>query len=168
MRKLFFIIACSMVCLFQTITLQAQPNASIFAQFPWISTNNLVQQDRCTTEKIVVYTAGIYSFLLITDANGTEQLYNQDGLFYCQNASNYDCIAAYNLGTPTTTWNCTGASSQDCLAEEEIIQRLKGEQAGCEIVTSISKIEYDGNTYYTYDIGTNPNIPCPTIPAWNC
>jgi len=107
MRKLLFVIGYMLIALVQTITVQAQSNTSIFNQFPWITTNNLVQAESCNRERIAVYQTGIYTYLLITDANGTEKLYNQDGLFYCQNASNYDCVAAYNLGNPVDTWACS-------------------------------------------------------------
>ena len=70
----------------------------------------------CTTEKVAVYQAGIYSYLLVTDEQGIATLYNQDGQFYCQNSSNYDCVSAYNLGAPIDSWECGTNGGCNCPA----------------------------------------------------
>jgi len=79
-------------------------NNAIFDDFPWL--NNLVDPANCTTESIAVYEQGIFQYLLVTDAEDTSILYNQDGLFYCQNTSNFDCATAYGFDEPTSIWNC--------------------------------------------------------------
>ena len=80
---------------------------AIFSDYSWLT--DLVNPTNCSYEKVAVYQSGIYTYLLVTDANGAATLYNQDGLFYCQNSSNYDCVAAYNLGNAIDTWSCSGA-----------------------------------------------------------
>jgi len=57
---------------------------------------------------IAVYQQSIFNFILVQQ-NGIGRLYFQDGTFYCQNAINYDCVAAYNLGSPIDFWSCSGA-----------------------------------------------------------
>lgn len=88
--------------------------SSIFTDFPWVS--SLVNPMDCTIESIQVYQQGIFSFLLITNEFGDASLYFQDGQFYCQNAANFDCVAAYGFGTPISTWNCGDltAPAPDC------------------------------------------------------
>ena len=63
-----------------------------------------------------LYQTGIFFYLLVKDATGTETLYNANGQFYCQNASNYDCIAAFNLGSPIDSWTCgdTPPPTEEC------------------------------------------------------
>ena len=136
---------------------------ALFVDFPWLS--DLVDRNNCTTEKIELYISGIYSYLLITEADGTAKLYNQDGAFYCQNADNFDCPIAYGFGPPIqpATWTCEASNStQDCLPEEQLIQSLRGIIGNaCSIVTKISRIEYNGATYYRNVIGQNPNTTTP-------
>ncbi len=90
--------------------------STIFSDFPWLST--LVNPTDCSIESIEVYQQGIFSFLLIQNEFGEEQLYFENGQFYCQNSANYDCVAAYGLGAPITIWNCGDLTSQlpDCSA----------------------------------------------------
>ena len=76
----------------------------IFEDYPWLTT--LIQQDNCSSEKVEIYQTGIFTYLLITDANGVATLYNSVGQFYCQSASNFDCVALYNLEGPTDSWDC--------------------------------------------------------------
>jgi len=78
--------------------------SAIFTDFPWLA--SLVSPTDCTIESIQVYQQGIFNFLLIKNEFGEEQLYFENGQFYCQNSANYDCVAAYGLGAPTDTWNC--------------------------------------------------------------
>lgn len=90
-------------------------NPAIFQDYPWLT--DLVDPNSCSTEKIDVYQSGIFNYLLVTDASGVEIMYNADGIFYCQNASNYDCIAAYGLGLPIDAWNC---GANDCNCPQEV------------------------------------------------
>jgi len=94
MKKLLFIISYTILCLVLTLNLQAQDN-DLFNRFSWLP--DLVNPSNCSNEKVEIYEGFIYDYILVTDANGVEKMYNTDGQFYCQNASNYDCIAAYRL-----------------------------------------------------------------------
>ncbi len=78
---------------------------AIFEEFPWLS--DLVDPTNCEGEVINVYDLGPYSFVFIETAT-TGTLYFEDGLFYCMNFPNYDCLSLYDL-TPekvTATWTC--------------------------------------------------------------
>ena len=41
-------------------------------------------------------------------------LYNESGQFYCQTASNFDCVALYNLEGPIDVWDCAFELSNTC------------------------------------------------------
>jgi len=107
MKKLFWTIS---VFLFLSNGLFA---TTIFEDYPWL--NNIVQQDNCTSEKVEVYQTGIFRFILVTDANGVAILYNELGQFYCQSASNFDCVALYNLEGPIDSWDCASSMETSCL-----------------------------------------------------
>jgi len=81
-------------------------NIALFDDYPWLT--DLVNSNNCTAESVELYQTGIFFYLLVKEATGTETLYNGNGQFYCQNASNYDCLAAYNLGSPIDSWTCGG------------------------------------------------------------
>lgn len=100
-------------------------NYQLFLDYPWL--DDLVNPNVCTSEKVEVYQAGIYFYLLITDANGQATLYNQDGLFYCQQTASYNCVSTYNLGQPIDTWQCNS-------------------EIGCPTVV-MPACGVDGNTY---------------------
>jgi len=148
MKKLLSFLGLAILCLFQTANLQAQTN-DIFNQFPWLT--NLVTPSNCTNEKVEVYEGFIYNYILVTDANGIEKMYNTDGQFYCQNAPNYDCITAYRLSGPATSWSCEQAVNCD---DTDLIRRLQNAGTNCYSITQISKIEYEGNNYYLPNAGT--------------
>lgn len=88
--------------------------STIFSDFPWLSM--LVNPMNCSIESIQVYEQGVFNFVLIKNEFGEEQLYFENGQFYCQNSPNYDCVAAYGLGAPIETWNCGDltAPTPDC------------------------------------------------------
>lgn len=81
-----------------------EQNDAIFTDFPWLT--NLIDLSNCSDESISIYQQGIYQYLLVTDAEGNSNLYNQAGLFYCQNADNFDCVTAYGFDAPISVWNC--------------------------------------------------------------
>ncbi len=78
-------------------------NASVFATYPWL--NTYVNQNNCTAEKITVYDAGSYNFILIQNEN-EGKLYYQNGTYYCDETPTYSCVNAYNLNNITETWTC--------------------------------------------------------------
>lgn len=104
MKKL--IILLSVIILSANSTISAQSNNDIFERYPWLIANDIVDPLTCSNESISVYTQGVHSFLLVTDGGGISTLYNQEGQFYCQNASNYDCVSAYGFGAASETWSC--------------------------------------------------------------
>lgn len=106
MKKLFWTI-CTFLYLSNGIFA-----STIFEAYPWLS--DLVQQDNCSNEKIEVFQTGIFTYLLVTDADGKAILYNQSGQFYCQNAPNFDCVALYNLEGPIDSWDCASNLSSTC------------------------------------------------------
>jgi len=79
--------------------------------FQWLS--DLLSLDSCSGITITVYQSGIYQFVNIKSAV-RDELYFQDGVFYCSSSPNYDCISAYNLTEEqiTETWTCPSGNLQ--------------------------------------------------------
>jgi len=132
-----------------SIQLQAQ-DSDLFDRYTWLSV--FADPTDCTTEKVEEYESFLYEYLLITFADGQEALYNAQGTFYCRNASNYDCVAAYRLDGPTASWTCENTSNTE---EEALISRLQNSGTNCYDIVSISKIEYEGNNYYLPQAGNS-------------
>ena len=86
---------------------------TFFDDYPWLT--DLVNPADCNDERISIYDLGSFAFLFIETAN-YQQLYFENGTFYCESTPTYDCLAAYNLTTPTEVWEC---SSQIMPEEEE-------------------------------------------------
>ena len=148
MKKLLFTLA-SVLILLITNDLIAQSDNPL-PDYPWLA--DLVSTNTCTTEKVEVYDGFIYSYLLVTDANGVETMYNTEGQFYCQNAPNYDCIAAYRLNGPSLTWEC---GSADCTSEDPFsitalaaVVNANPNPSTCVYAAEISQFDYQGATYY--------------------
>jgi len=76
----------------------------IFTAFSWL--NSLFDPADCTNYHIAIYNQVVHNYLLVNN-----QLYYQDGTFYCQSSSTFDCVTAYNFGEAIYEWNChTGGS----------------------------------------------------------
>ena len=133
-------------------------NNAIFEDYPWLT--DLVNPTNCSEEKVEVYQTGIYTYLLVTNASGVATLYNQNGQFYCENSSNYDCVAAYNLGAAINTWTCTDAPLGDCLTDEQLIQELTSVYSEfCYELIHITQIEYNGQRFFKAYTGITPFSP---------
>lgn len=91
---------------------QIPSNELIFEEYLWLT--NLLDESQCSTETIDVYKTGIFTYLFITDSSGSTKMYNESGIFYCQNSANFDCVDAYNLGPPISRWSCVDDS--DCMS----------------------------------------------------
>jgi len=78
-------------------------NDEIFTTYSWLE--NLIDQNNCTGTMINVFDLGAYAFLQIID-NDNAILYFEDGSFYCQDGNDLNCVQAYSLGSPTSTWTC--------------------------------------------------------------
>ena len=78
---------------------------AIFSDYTWLI--DVVDPVQCIKTTVAVYQSSIYKYFLVTDEDGISTLYNEQGQFYCQNSLGYDCVAAYNLGNPISTWSCT-------------------------------------------------------------
>ena len=78
--------------------------APIFEEYPWLL--DLIDPLNCEGVLLNVFESGIFQFIHIVSPENEGQLYFQDGTFYCQDASNYDCVAAYRLTKIQTTWSC--------------------------------------------------------------
>jgi len=76
-----------------------------FETYPWLA--DLVNPSNCNNDRISIYDLGSYAFIFVeTETSST--LYFETGAFYCANSPSYDCLAAYNLTTPTEVWECNG------------------------------------------------------------
>lgn len=79
------------------------PNPPIFADYPWL--NEVINPNDCDGTVVEVYSQGIYEFIYIQTPTGNT-FYFQDGTFYCADAPNFSCVAAYGLTNMVTTWTC--------------------------------------------------------------
>ncbi len=73
---------------------------------------NLINPTTCSaSEKVTVYTSGAFNYLFVESAMESA-LYFQDGSFFCLQASNYDCVAAYGFDESniTDSWTCGQAT----------------------------------------------------------
>ena len=75
----------------------------VLVDFPWLL--DIIDVDNCSGIEVSVYEAGAFNFVYVSTANGNT-LYFEDGSFYCADADNYDCRAAYGLGNPVAVWTC--------------------------------------------------------------
>ena len=133
-------------------------NNAIFNDYPWLT--DLVDPNNCSVEEVATYQSGIYTYLLVTNAIGEATLYNQDGQFYCENSSNYDCVAAYNLGAAIDTWTCTDTSSGDCLTDEQLVEQITSlYEEFCYEVIHITQIDYNGQRFFKAYTGITPFSP---------
>ena len=130
---------------------QHSSNDQLFIEYPWLA--NLVTPNNCSSEKVEVYRTGIYTYLLITDANGDAKLYNQDGQFYCQNSSNYDCVVAYNLGSQVNSWICN--NSGGCATVVDPVCGVDGKTYNNECEAARAGVEVAFNTACTINPPTN-------------
>ena len=78
-------------------------------EYPWL--NGILDLATCcnATEYISV---GGYKYILVEDGTNCEtvQLYNANGLLYCQNTGNFDCVVAYNLTAINEFCNCQNSN----------------------------------------------------------
>jgi len=101
--------SCPKVTYLYNIQIKAE---CIFESYTWLS--DLVDASMCTNEIVEVFESGIFKFILVTDGSGQKTLYNQDGLFYCQNSNGFDCVEAYNFAAPILTWSCAENPGESC------------------------------------------------------
>ena len=90
---------------------------STFEKYPWL--NDLIDtEDCCQNQTVTAYQSGIYTFIYIERgaecASKGNELYFENGMFYCIDADNYDCRLAYNLTEDNATrlWGCSGTTSE--------------------------------------------------------
>jgi len=76
----------------------------VFLNFPWLV--SLINPATCFSSSVRVYQSGDIQFVAIVDELGAEQLYFQDGTFYCQSSANYNCVALYGLQDVAGSWTC--------------------------------------------------------------
>ena len=105
-------------CLFFISTISNSLFAqSDFPDYPWLE-EIVDMEDCCQNQRVTAYQSGIFTFIYIErgadcQSKGNE-LYFENGTFYCQDAFNYDCRAAYNLTADNATllWDCSGTTSE--------------------------------------------------------
>jgi len=90
---------------------RSNKNATIFENYTWLSTH--VNQNDCNNEIVTSYNKGSANFIYV-EKNDGGILYNQNGLKYCTNRANLDCISYYDLNQIDETWACS-ATNKDCV-----------------------------------------------------
>ena len=76
---------------------------AITNEFSWL--NDIIDFNNCTGIFIKFYNFANYQFLEII-GNGNNQLYRNDGTFYCEDSEGFSCAEFYCFNIPFTTWNC--------------------------------------------------------------
>ncbi len=99
----------------------------IFTEYPWLS--DIIDPNDCEGITIELYQFGgtIFPYVII---DGVGTLYSNTGLQYCRDFAGFNCIDAYGLGSPLSTWTCDD-QADDCGCTTPLI-------AVCGV---------DGNTY---------------------
>ena len=77
----------------------------IFDNYIWLS--NYIDESDCEGDRITVYQSGSFVYLLI-ESKGETTMYNEDGLFYCQDFGSFSCVDAYGFTSSQIidTWMC--------------------------------------------------------------
>ncbi len=90
---------------------------SAFEEYTWL--NDIIDtEDCCQNQTVTAYQSGIFTFIYIERgaecASKGNELYFENGTFYCMDSDNYDCRIAYNLTeeNATTLWDCGSTSSE--------------------------------------------------------
>lgn len=78
-------------------------NNTVFTEYPFLS--ELIDENNCDGTRVSVYDQGSYAYIFVSTENATTMYYH-DGTFYCQDAPNYSCQEAYQLGEASSIWTC--------------------------------------------------------------
>ena len=80
-------------------TTQAQIDCDLaVGEYTWLS--SILDADNCcNNQKVYAYPSGIFTFIYIQKClgSGPNELYFQDGTFYCTDQEAGSCLAAYGL-----------------------------------------------------------------------
>jgi len=72
--------------------------------------NNIIDLNNCAGSSIELYDFGSYSFVYVT-VNGATSMYLNNGTFYCEDGSSYNCKLLYGISrVADVVWNCGGAN----------------------------------------------------------
>ena len=96
----------------------------LFEDNPWLE--SVVDIDDCGQTVVTVYQSGAFRFFFIDDGSGLMTMYNETGLFYCQDAPGFSCLAVYGFEQSdlVDSWRCENLEN-DTLEEREIKQKQK-------------------------------------------
>lgn len=77
----------------------------IFDAYPWLSDH--IDPSDCSGTKVTVYQSGTYLYLIVENSESTT-MYNESGLFYCQDFGNFSCADAYGFSDAdiVEVWDC--------------------------------------------------------------
>lgn len=109
MKKLTQIVLLLLGSMILTPTI-AQVNCELaVGDYPWLS-SILDANDCCQNQQVFAYPSGVHTFLYIEKClgSGPNELYYQDGTFYCSDNVPGGCLNAYGLleATKTEVWDC--------------------------------------------------------------
>ena len=115
--------------------------SSVFTDFPWLE--ELVDPSNCKDEKISVYEQGAFNFIYIETGSGNN-LYFEDGTFYCPESPELDCRNAYRLTNLVATWTCGESQSGSTQCENPLDQRWLRSALASECAGAAYSFEYNG------------------------
>lgn len=85
---------------FSTID-SASYQALLVQQFPWLSV--AISSSMCEEDSVELFKSGSYYYLLV-HIQDDEDLYGADGIHYCRNKGDFDCLELYFLSDKISTW----------------------------------------------------------------
>ena len=111
--------------------LSAQSN---FTDYPWL--NDIIDiEDCCANQRVTAYQSGIFTYIYIERGaecrSKGDELYFEDGTFYCAELNDLNCLEAYGLTADNATllWDCDVEEQEEENEVENIVIVCTGDSA---------------------------------------
>ena len=78
----------------------------LFIDYPWL--DGVVDRSDCGVTYVDVYRSGNFLYFFVDTGDGLLTMYNEAGLFYCQEVSGFSCLSAYGITNSDfiERWQC--------------------------------------------------------------
>lgn len=77
----------------------------IFKEYSWLKT--IINREECEGEKVYVYAFGDVRFVVV-EKDGMNTMFASDGISYCADLRELDCLEFYKLEEKLDSWVCEG------------------------------------------------------------